>query len=172
MEVSRWTNRKIEEMIKLSSRKEYLAIGVTDFTMSHHPLHLPHYCRADLLITYLNRESANRAENEIRRILGKEGYKWSLELISERPPMKDRKKNQKVYEKLREVADMWEIPLDSQSSLWPSAAGLVPARIGVVCGIGPEAHDLYTPQESIKRISLLRMTLLLAQYLLNEGAKT
>jgi len=102
----------------------------------------------------------------MREILGKEGYSWTLEKVSERPPMKEKKKNQNLFKALFEVAQKWEIPLDKRSSLWPSGAGLVPDKTGVLCGIGPVAQELYTPQESIKRISLLQRTLLLAQFLL------
>ena len=99
-----------------SSRKQALAIGLTDFSMRHYPMRLPH-------------------------------------------------------KKLSEAARKWEIPLDKKSSLWPSTAGLMPDNVGVVCGIGPVAQDLYTPQESINRISLVQRTLLLAQFLLAESKK-
>jgi hypothetical protein len=45
----------------------------------------------------------------------------------------------------------------------------VPAKAGVICGTGPVAQDLYTPQESINRISLMQRTLLLAQFLVEIG---
>ena len=170
-ETARWMNNKIEKMIALSSRKEAIAIGLTDFTMRHYPMRLPHLCRAELSMSYLDRNAALQAENKMREILGKEGYSWTLEKISERPPMKEKRKNLRIYNKLAEVAAKWEIPVDKKSSLWPSVAGLVPDKVAVVCGVGPVALDLYTPQESIKRISLLQRTLLLALFLLEEGKK-
>ena len=171
LEVARWTNNKIEKIITLSSRKETLAIGLTDFSMRHYPMRLPHLCRAELLLSYLDETAAHQAEKNMREILGKEGYSWTLEKVSERPPMKKKRKNQQVFKKLSEVAGEWEIPLDKKSSLWPSTAGLAPDNVGVVCGIGPLGQDLYTPQESINRISLVQRTLLLAQFLLAESKK-
>jgi D-alanine-D-alanine ligase len=168
-EVARWTNNKIEKIISLSSRKERLAIGLTDFEMRHYPTRLPHYCQAELLLSFLDSGAAVQAEKQMRQILGKEGYAWSLEPISERPPMKEKKKNQRLVKDIIEVAEKWEIPLDKKSSLWPSAAGLIPVKVAVACGIGPVAHDLYTPHESIKRIHLVQRTLLLAQYLLTQA---
>ena len=171
LEVARWTNKQIEKIIALSSRKEALAIGLTDFSMRHYPMRLPHLCRVELMMSYLDKNAAQQAEKNMREILGKEGYSWTLEKVSERPPMKEKRKSQPVIKKLLAVAGEWELPLDKKSSLWPSCAGLVPDNVGVVCGIGPVAQDLYTPQESIKRISLVQRTLLLAQFLLAESKK-
>jgi D-alanine-D-alanine ligase len=171
LEVARWTNKQIEKIIALSSRKEALAIALTDFSMRHYPMRLPHLCRAELLLSYLDKTTAHQAEKKMREILGKEGYSWSLEKVSERPPMKEKRKNQQFFKKLSEAARKWEIPLEKRSSLWPSCAGLVPDNVGVVCGIGPVVQDLYTPQESIKRISLVQRILLLAQFLLAESKK-
>jgi D-alanine-D-alanine ligase len=171
LEVARWTNKQIEKIIALSSRKEALAIGLTDFSMRHYPMRLPHLCRAELLMSYLDKNAAQQAEKNMREILGKEGYSWILEKVSQRPPMKEKRKSQPLVKKLLAVAGEWELPLDKKSSLWPSCAGLVPDNVGVVCGIGPVAQDLYTPQESINRISLVQRTLLLAQFLLAESKK-
>jgi hypothetical protein len=169
LEVARWTNNQIEKMIALSSRKDALAIGLTDFSMRHYPMRLPHLCRAELLLSYLDKTVAQQAEKNMREILGKVGYTWTLEKLSERPPMKEKRRNQQIFKKLSEVAGKWEIPLEKKFSLWPSTAGLVPDSVGVVCGIGPVSQDLYTPQESIKRLSLLQRTLLLSQFLLAES---
>jgi hypothetical protein len=38
-------------------------------------------------------------------------------------------------------------------------------RAACVCGLGPVARDLGTPQEAVQRISLVQRTLLLADYL-------
>jgi len=168
LEVARWANAKIEKIISLSSRKQFLAIGLMDFQIRHYPMRLPHFCQAELLLSYLDKTTVHEAEKHMREILGKEGYSWTLEKISERPPMKEKRKNQRLFKKFSEVAQKWEIPLDKKTSLWPSSAGLVPDKVGVICGIGPVAQDLYTPQESINRISLLQRTLLLAQFLLIE----
>jgi hypothetical protein len=38
-----------------------------------------------------------------------------------------------------------------------------------VCGVGPVARALYTPDESVDRISLMQRTLLLAEFLCEKG---
>jgi hypothetical protein len=68
------------------------------------------------------------------------------------------------------VAVQWEIPLNKETSLWPSVAGLVPPQVPVVCGLGPVARGLYTGQEAVSRISLVQRTLLLAAYLLTKAS--
>jgi D-alanine-D-alanine ligase len=171
LETARWTNNKIEQIIALSSRKQRIAVGLIEFTMQSYPMRLPHTCRAELLLSYLDKTRAVQAEEEMRSILGKEGYEWTLEKVSDRPPLKEREKSRKIFLELAETAEKWEIPFDKKSSLWPSAAGLIPAKTGVVCGLGPVAQDLYTPHESIKRINLLQRTLLLAQFLLKKSLK-
>jgi hypothetical protein len=104
----------------------------------------------------------------MREILGKDSVRWELEMLSDRPPMKARPKNRKLAKTLSQVAEQWEIPLKQESSLWPSVAGLIPASTTVVCGLGPVARQLYTPQETIQRISILQRTLLLAEFLVQE----
>ncbi len=41
----------------------------------------------------------------------------------------------------------------------------------VLCGLGPVARDLRTPQESLLRISLVQRTLLLTQFLVARTVK-
>jgi hypothetical protein len=83
--------------------------------------------------------------------------------------MKERRVTARLAKSLENVASGWEIPLKRESSVWPSVAGLVPAAKGVVCGVGPVARDLYTPAESVDRISLIQRTLLLAEFLCEKG---
>ena len=82
--------------------------------------------------------------------------------------MKERRTNKRLAKSLAAIADEWEIPLPQESSLWPSIGGLVPAKIPVVCGLGPAARDLYTPQEAVNRTSLIQRSLLIAQFLLKD----
>jgi len=85
--------------------------------------------------------------------------------------MRERRLNQKMAASLGRTAKEWGIPLRKQSSVWPSVAGLVPPKMAVICGLGPVAVDLNTPQEALQRISLVQRTLLLAQFLAGEHAK-
>lgn len=167
MEVARWTQLKINEMINLGSREEHIAIGLIHFSMQHHPMRLPHACTAEILLNYLEPGVAREIENKMRSILGKDGYYWTLEKVSELPPMKTKRKNQRLFNEFKAVAETWEIPINKKSSLWPTIAGLIPENAGVICGIGPVAQDLHTPHESIVRISMMQRTLLLSQYLLS-----
>jgi D-alanine-D-alanine ligase len=163
-EVLRWTSARLEEMSKLSSRRRGLAVSVTDLRTSAYPMLLPHEVRADLVMSYLDESLADRTEGSLREILGRGGPRWSLETIADRPPLHDRSDSPLVTS-LREIASRWEIPLEPQSSLWPSAAGLVPPETEAVCGLGPEGRELYTPQEAVSRISLMQRTLLIALFL-------
>lgn len=173
-EALRWVCVKIEELSKLSSRKDRVAIAASDIKPTAFPMLLPHRVIVTLLVSYGDEKRADLLEDEMREILGKGGVKWELKMLSQRPPMQLRKENRQLAEKLNVVARQWEIPLEQESSLWPTIAGLVPLGAGVVCGMGPVARNLYTPQESVQRISIIQRTLLLAEFLVQElqGIKT
>ena len=72
---------------------------------------------------------------------------------------------------LETVARELEIPLKRTSSAWPSVAGLVPAKVDCLCGIGPVAKELRSPDECVQRVSLVQRTLLLADYLAKDVGK-
>ena len=116
-------------------------------------------------------ENYNNLDTEIKRILRGGGVRWNLVMVSDRPPMVERRKNASLIKQLISIADDWDIPLGSESSLWPSVAGLVPIKASVVCGLGPVAIDLYTSREAVSRISVVQRTLLLAQFLLSQTEK-
>ena len=65
-------------------------------------------------------------EKRIRAILGRKGPKWELELLTDRPPFVKRPAGLDLYRELSEIADRWQIPLNAESSVWPSVAGLLP----------------------------------------------
>jgi D-alanine-D-alanine ligase len=87
--------------------------------------------------------------------------------------MLSRRGGARLAKAFQSVADELDIPVGSTSSAWPSVAGLVPAKVDCLCGIGPVARELRSPEEAVQRISLVQRTLLLAQYLAKEvvGAK-
>ena len=107
-------------------------------------------------------------QEAIREILASGGFSYQLEALSDRPALKSRASNKRLCTELSEIAANWEIPFGQESALWPSVAGLVPASTAVVCGVGPVARDLYTPNEAVERISLLQRTLLLAEFLAKQ----
>jgi D-alanine-D-alanine ligase len=164
----RWTYSKLDEMARLTSKKDMIAVGVSDLKTEAFPRLLPHRVTATVLVSYLDVKQVDEVAQSMRNILFTEGCRWNLELISDRPPMKRRKVNERVARLLREVAEEWEIPFATESSLYPSAAGLVSGATGAVCGVGPVCRDMDTPQESVQRISLLQRTLLLAQFLAKQ----
>ena len=82
--------------------------------------------------------------------------------------MVEKKTNLRLAHKLEEVAKEWEIPFCIESSLWPSAGGLV-SRIPVICGLGPAPRGLYTPQEAVNRTSLIQRSILLAEFLYRQS---
>jgi D-alanine-D-alanine ligase len=160
-----WTNQKLSEIARLSSRKDRLAVSVMSIRSEHFPMLLPHRVHTKLLLNYLDVQRANETEQKIREALKGSRFKISLELISDRPPMKERKSNIRLAKSLESVAKEWEIPWSEDSSLWPSVGGLVPTKTTVICGLGPAAKDLYTPREAVNRTSLIQSTLLLALFL-------
>lgn len=162
---------KFLELSSLSSRKERVALSVTDIQTDAYPMLLPHRVTANLMLSYLDPKNVAVLEEKMREILSGSGFRFDFENVSDRPPMKERRHNLRLAKKLASIADQWDIPLIQESSVWPSAGGLVPARVPVVCGVGPVARDLYTPQEGVSRSSVIQRTLLMAQFLSQEWKK-
>ncbi len=169
VEVLRWLFGKLEACSRLSSRKNRIAVSPLEISAAHLPMLLPHRATSMLLVTSPDERTANRIEQEMRAILKDRKVEWELELISDRPAMKERRANARLIRSLESIAAEWEIPLARESSVWPSVAGLAPTSTSVVCGLGPVARDIYTPDEAVSRTSLVQRTLLLAQ-LLNRDA--
>jgi hypothetical protein len=170
-EVLRWMWNHLEALSQLSNQKERTSVSAVDLDVEALPMLLPHHATAHLLVTYPEHTLADKLEEKMRSILRKDGIRWELELISDRPPMKERRGGQRLLRSLKNVADQWEIPLKRETSVWPSVAGLVPARTVCLCGVGPVARDLGTAQEAVQRISLIQRTLLLAEFLLSLEEK-
>jgi D-alanine-D-alanine ligase len=165
----RWVGSRLDAMAQIGSRKDRLSVSVMDIQTEAFPTLLPHEVALQILVTYLDPAAADRAEAALREILGRGGPRWELEGITDRPASREPRGGSALTKSLFAVAARWSIPLESQSSVWPSVAGLVPAGTDVVCGMGPVAQDLYTPQESVLRLSLVQRTLLIAQFLAGEA---
>ncbi len=155
----------LEDLAPLNDRKSRLAVSTVDIRSEAYPRLLPHRIIATLQTSFPNSRDADKLEEQIRKALKEAG----VALLSDRPGMPQRRVNNALIKKLRGTAEQWDIPLSSESSLWPSVAGLVPASTPVVCGTGPVARGLYTGQEALSRISLVQRTLLLAAFLLGES---
>jgi D-alanine-D-alanine ligase len=161
----RWTNIRAESMMQLSSQKERLGVFITGISVKRFPMMLPHQVQTNLLISYYKSEVADKAEHDIRNILGRKGPKWRLNLISDRPEMTLRKENRAFFNEVLEIADELEIPIAHTTSAIPSVAGLVPRGVGVICGLGPMVDSLHTPHEAVQRVSLFQRTILLTEVL-------
>jgi D-alanine-D-alanine ligase len=168
-EVLLWTNQKLAEIARLSSKEDRLAVSTLGIRTERFPMLLPHRVQANLLLNYLDVRHANETERRIQEVLKDSKFKVSLQLISERPPMKERRGNIRLAKSFETVANEWEMPWSKDSSLWPSVGGLAPATASVICGLGPAAKDLYTPRESVNRTSLIQRTLLLALFLAQKA---
>ena len=167
-DVLRWMAAKLETLAELSSSKDRVTVAASSLHTHAFPMLLPHAVDATMMLSYADETMVEPTEQKMREILGKDSIRWELELLSDRPPMKNRAANRRLAEALAAVAANWEIPFDHESSLWPSVAGLVPVSTPVVCGLGPVARDLYQPHEAVARISILQRTLLLAEFLAKE----
>ncbi|QTA86575.1 ATP-grasp domain-containing protein [Desulfonema magnum] len=163
-----WCIDKLEKMISLSSRKDRLALAVVDMKTESFLSSPAHRVAVTFVISYLDPKLADLCEENVHAVLAHKGVRWSLKKISERPPMKKTKGNDQLAKTLDKVARKWDIPLTVESSVVPSAAGLIPVKVPVICGLGPVARDRYTPQEAISRISLIQRTLLLTEFLAEE----
>ncbi len=170
-DVVRWTFERLERASQLSRPRAGLSVSVLDFKTEHYPVLLPHRISATLLVTYREEERAEAAEAELQKIFKKDGYECTLKLVVDRPPMKERRGGLALHRFAATLGEEWGAEVGKESSVWPSAAGLVPAKTAALCGLGPATVNLYTPQEAIQRISLLQRTLLLTGLLFDKGEK-
>lgn len=164
-ETLRWVWNTLEAFAQLTTQKERVSVSALEVRSERLPMLLPHRVTATILLTYPEPASAATVETRMRERIGKKGLRCELEQISDRPPMKERRPNLRLAKTLEQVAGEWEIPFKRESSVWPSVAGLVPAKTACLCGVGPVARDLGTPHEAVQRISLIQRTLLLAEFL-------
>ncbi len=169
--VLRWVWGRLEDFAKLTSRKQRVSVSALDVNTERLPMLLPHRVTVTVMVTYPDPKVADEVEGKMRSILDTQGPRWELKLVSDRPPMRERRLNLQLARSLEGVAEEWEIPLSHESSVWPSVAGLVPSKVACVCGVGPDARDLGTPQEAVQRISLVQRTLLLTQFLAKDLRK-
>jgi D-alanine-D-alanine ligase len=168
-EVLLWASSKVEELAQLSSRKKRVALSAINIETDAFPMLLPHRVQVTLISSFAKIKSSDELEEQMEQVLGsKNNIKWSLECVSNRPPMKVKKKDNLQVEALKNIAEQWDIPFETVSSLWPSVGGLVKQGTPVVCGMGPCTKELYTSRECIERGSLIQRTLLLSQYLISK----
>ena len=159
----RWLAERLEPISSLGSSRERSSVSASELRTEALPMHLPHRVHTSLVLTFPTEEDAERLEAGVREILGKGGPRWSFDRVSDRPPMRERRGVPSLWKDVERVADRWEIPLRREGSAWPSVAGLVPPDTPVLCGMGPVARDLRTPDEAVRRLSVMQRSLLLAE---------
>jgi D-alanine-D-alanine ligase len=159
--------KEIKEACKPYSRT---SIVITRTETKAYNMHVPHWAKATLLMNYASTNSANKLENTIFEIAKRKKRFYKIVKDAERPPLPKRSINLDLAKELVNIARTYEINLSCQSSAWPSVAGLVPATVPVVCGIGPFAKSLSTPDEAIHRLSLIQRCLILADYLSKDSS--
>jgi D-alanine-D-alanine ligase len=164
----RWMWNQLEAFSKLTSRENRVSVSTVELKTEGNPMHTPHRITARVLMTYPDPKTADELEERMRTSLPRKGPRWELDRLSDRPPMKERRPTTALVRKFMQVAEEWEIPLKRESSVWPSVAGLVPAKTACVCGVGPVACEVGTPQEAVQRISLVQRTLLLSEFLAQQ----
>jgi D-alanine-D-alanine ligase len=169
--VLRWTWERLEAISQLGSSRSRVSVSVLAIGTERHPMRLPHRVTATLLLTYPEAETGDQTEARMRALLGKGGPRWELVCEADRPPMKERPVNTRLFSALAAVADEHGVTLKKDSSAWASVAGLVGARTAAVCGFGPTTKERGTPQEAVQRIALVQHTLILADFLARELEK-
>jgi D-alanine-D-alanine ligase len=162
---------RLAKLERLTDRRARIAVAVSDIEVRSFPLRLPHTATATLQVSYPTTAALEKLESRIHEVVPTSGRRWHLAQVADRPPMPQRKTNIALAEDLHRVASEWDIKVTPDTSALPSPAGLVPPEVQVVCGLGPSAQDLNTPQERISRISLVQRTLLLAQFLISDSGK-
>jgi D-alanine-D-alanine ligase len=167
--ILRWTSGLLDDFAQLTSKQKRIAVATSDLRTESYPQMLPHRTISTVYVSYLNVKDAELVDDLMRKSTKSRDFRTTLELVSDRPPLKRSKKGDALYGRLKDVADQWEIPLNSEFSLSPSAGGLAPIKVPAICGMGPVAKDVDTPQEAVLRISVMQRALLLAQYLSNKA---
>ena len=166
--VLRWTWNKLEQMAGLGSSKKRLSVEAVDLKVDRHPMMVPHRVTVRILVTYFDSSDATRTEDRIREILGKRGPRWTLSMLSDRPPMKERAGSLRLAKAFEGIAEEFQVPIGRATSTWPSVAGLVPSRTACISGAGPVSRDRGTPKEAVQRMSLVQRTILMAGFLASQ----
>jgi len=161
---------KSVDIKKIDKENKYLTVAIQDIQSSRYSMLIPHRVSANMFITYIDEEQAKKVETRVRKLFQtkKKGIKTYIEKLEERPPMVKSKDSERLIAELKEISEKWKIPFDVESTLLPSAAGVVSKECAVVCGMAPSSKNLYTPEESISRTELVQKTLLISQFLLKE----
>ncbi|MFW6284802.1 MAG: M20/M25/M40 family metallo-hydrolase [Bacillota bacterium] len=160
---------KLTSLDALSKENKHLTITLQDLTTTRYSMLIPHKVTATLTITYVDASIIAATENKVRKLFKNDskGITTFVEKLEERPPFVQSDENARLIDAFSKIGAMWNIPFASESTLLPSASGVIPTGKAVLCGMAPGSKKLYTPEESINRTEWVQKTMLLAQYLLS-----
>lgn len=124
---------------------------------------MPHRVLATIAVSYLDPREAKIVDAKLREILKSESRRVQarIELLEDRPPFR-RSAAGPLVATLGSICERWKLPFGTDSSLVPSAAGLIPDKIPALCGLSPPGRELFTPSEAVSRGELLQRALVLA----------
>jgi D-alanine-D-alanine ligase len=165
-----WFLKKTDDVSKLNKPEDRLTVAIQELQSERYGVLLPHRIRATVYLTYLDTQLADDAEKVIRDTFSIDHLEIRAyaERLEKRPALNRSDVSAPVLQSLQAISEEWKLPFGVDSNLLPSASGVVPAGIPVVCGLGPAGRDIFTPYESVHRGELLQRALLLTLYLLEE----
>ncbi len=158
-----WFIARAPRVAALSAPSRQLTASVQDVTTGRFGPLMPHRVRAALALSYLDPQAATRVDGELRELFKPESRRLQarFEILEDRPPFR-RSAGNPLVSVLGSICERWKLPFGTDTSLMPSAAGLVPERIPTLCGLAPRGRDIFTPSEAISRGELLQRALVLA----------
>jgi len=162
---------RVDRIKTLSDGVSGLSLCVQDINTSRYSQLVPHRVSATFTLTYVDKKKTMAVENGLREIFRttSKGVRTYVEKLEERPPFVRSEKSTALLEALKKSAEAWQLPLESESTLLPSPAGLIGKDKAVICGLAPGCKRLFTPEESINRTEWVRKTLLITNYLLGAS---
>ncbi|OEF96675.1 ATP-grasp domain-containing protein [Desulfuribacillus alkaliarsenatis] len=169
-DVMSWFMERYDQISQLNRPEDKLSVAVLDIHSDRYSILLSHRLQANIYVNYLNSKHADLVEKRLKEIFvvqDKEIHS-NLEKLEERAPLIRNRSTKKLIEQLKSISEEWQLPFGVDSSLLPSAAGVVPTKTPVLCGLAPASKDIYTPDEAIHRGELLQRLLLLTLYLLKD----
>ncbi|KAB2952708.1 ATP-grasp domain-containing protein [Heliorestis acidaminivorans] len=169
-DVLSWFLKKAEKCSSISQSDQKLSVVVQEVKSERFSVLMPHRVWATIYVTYMNEKLADKAEEQLKKLFNADskGLQVYLEKLEERPSLSKTAQSNSLIEQLQQISEEWKLPFGLEGGLLPSAAGVVPENIPVLCGLAPASRDLYTPHEAIPRGELLQRTLLLSLFLLRK----
>lgn len=160
--------KKLTEVRALASSHATFDIGIQSLNTTRHHALLPHRLEASVVLTFIDMALARKIETDVRKHfnLKAHGIKTYTETVEVRPPLLKTAAQTALIKTFETIGASWSIPVKTESTILPSAAGEIPKTVPVICGLAPSSKALYTPNESISRVELIQKTMLIAQFLL------